>query len=197
MEYQQAFTAGEERLCICCMATVTASTAKKTAVLDGAMDLFCGWVPSFLPPVLPLALPIASPPALSSLSHPPHTPPSPPPPGALLICPSTCPAYSYLVLACERISMISICMTASFDPGCHWQAGHFNAANKRIPNLLVVVEELPLVCVGQVQGSTPVLVPYLLTWEHLKSRQVLSLCLPGLLQILVVQLSLHVTLGSF
>ena len=42
VEYQQAFTAKEERLCICCMAIVTACIAKKTVVLDGAMDLFCG-----------------------------------------------------------------------------------------------------------------------------------------------------------
>ena len=42
VEYQQAFTAEEGRLCICCMAPVTACSAKKTAVLEGAMDLFCG-----------------------------------------------------------------------------------------------------------------------------------------------------------
>ena len=42
VEYQQAFTAAGERLCICCLAAVTACTAQKTAVLDGAMDLFCG-----------------------------------------------------------------------------------------------------------------------------------------------------------
>ena len=58
VEYQQAFTAAGDRLCICCLAAVTACTAKKTAVLDGAMDLFCGWV--HLPCILPchLACPI-------------------------------------------------------------------------------------------------------------------------------------------
>lgn len=42
VEYQQAFTAEEGRLCICCMAPVTACSAKKAAVLEGAKDLFCG-----------------------------------------------------------------------------------------------------------------------------------------------------------
>lgn len=44
VEYQQAFSAAGERLCICCLGAVTACTAQKTAVLDGAMDLFCGYV---------------------------------------------------------------------------------------------------------------------------------------------------------
>ena len=54
MEYQQAFTAEEGRLCICCMAPVTACSTKKTAVLEGAMDLFCGY--ALPPPPLPLIL---------------------------------------------------------------------------------------------------------------------------------------------
>ena len=44
VEYQQAFTAEGGRLCICCLASVTACSARKTAVLDGAMDLFCGYL---------------------------------------------------------------------------------------------------------------------------------------------------------
>ena len=46
VEYQQAFTAADERLCICCLAPIAACSAKKTAVLTGAMDLFCGYVMS-------------------------------------------------------------------------------------------------------------------------------------------------------
>ncbi|DBA70641.1 TPA: hypothetical protein ACH3X2_012024 [Trebouxia sp. C0005] len=42
VEYQQAFTADNGRLCICCLSPVPACSAKKAAVLEGAMDLFCG-----------------------------------------------------------------------------------------------------------------------------------------------------------
>ncbi len=42
VEYQQAFTAEDSRLCICCLSPVAVCSAKKTAVLEGAMDLFCG-----------------------------------------------------------------------------------------------------------------------------------------------------------
>ena len=44
VEYQQAFTAEGARLCICCLAPVTACSTRQTAVLDGAMDLFCGYI---------------------------------------------------------------------------------------------------------------------------------------------------------
>lgn len=42
VEYQQAFTAEDARLCLVCLAPIADCPHPPDAVLPGAMDLFCG-----------------------------------------------------------------------------------------------------------------------------------------------------------